>query len=134
MKGVIITERTVTEILRAIAVRRQAGHAESNETIDQLLTELQRTQAALRQTRFELEEARAEHAQMMADLQQHFDEEWLKCARCSATLALSWRNFRHAIKRHDEPTKKPQINSAHGQGTWRTLLWGFPSTGGWGDY
>jgi uncharacterized protein YdiU (UPF0061 family) len=75
MKGVIITERTVTEMLRAIAVRRQAGHAESNETIDQLLTELQRTQAALRQTRFELEEARAEHAQMMADLQQHFYEE-----------------------------------------------------------
>jgi hypothetical protein len=98
MKGVIITERTVTEMLRAIAVGRQAGHTESNETIDQLLTELQRTQAALRQTRFELEEARAEHAQMMADLSSTSMRKWLKCASCLATLALSWRNFRHAIR------------------------------------
>jgi hypothetical protein len=75
VKGVVITERNVIAMLRALTAGRQSEPTDSNEIVDQLIEQLEATRVSLRQTREELVEARAEHARMMADLQAHFDEE-----------------------------------------------------------
>jgi DNA-binding FrmR family transcriptional regulator len=75
MKGVIINERNVIAMLKVLAAGRQSEPTDSNEMVDQLIEQLEAARASLRQTREELLEAHAEHAQMMADPQAHFDEE-----------------------------------------------------------